>query len=224
MKFILVILFLSIQLAGSGSYIHVGAGKPYKTIKSALEAAKDADVLIINKGVYAEGEILINKRVTLKGINLPVLDGKNSSQVLRVMADGVIIEGFLIRNAVYSSLYDWAAVRVVNSAHVIIRNNKLSNNAFGIYFQNCTSGEISNNTVQGNTVDEVGSGNAIHCWKSSNLRILNNKVSGHRDGLYFEFVTSSHIEDNISYNNIRYGIHFMFSHNDTYINKLHICI
>jgi nitrous oxidase accessory protein len=220
MKFILTILFLFIQLAGLPAYIQVGAGKPYQTIKSALEAAKDGDVLLINKGVYAEGEIVISKRVTVKGINQPVLDGRNSSQVIRVMADGVTIQGFIIRNAGYSSLYDWAAVRVVNSAHVIIRNNKLSNNAFGIYFQNCGFSEIVNNTVEGNTVDEVGSGNAIHCWKSSNLRILNNKVSGHRDGLYFEFVTNSHIEGNISYNNIRYGIHFMFSHNDTYINNI----
>jgi nitrous oxidase accessory protein len=70
--------------------------------------------------------------------------------------------------------------------------------------------------VKGNTVDEVNSGNAIHCWKSDGITIRNNNVSGHRDGIYFEFVTESIIEDNLSTKNLRYGIHFMFSNNDTY--------
>lgn len=60
------------------------------------------------------------------------------------------------------------------------------------------------------------SGNGIHCWKSDSMTISGNRVSGHRDGIYFEFVTHSLIEKNISASNNRYGLHFMFSHNNTY--------
>jgi nitrous oxidase accessory protein len=49
--------------------------------------------------------------------------------------------------------------------------------------------------------------------------IENNHITGHRDGIYFEFVTASHIKKNISEKNIRYGLHFMFSHNDHYIEN-----
>jgi nitrous oxidase accessory protein len=50
--------------------------------------------------------------------------------------------------------------------------------------------------------------------------IENNRVSGQRDGIYFEFVTNSHIVNNISENNIRYGLHFMFSHYNSYMHNV----
>lgn len=207
------------HLFAIASTIEVGAGKQFKTIKSAIISAKDDDVVLINKGVYAEGEILIDKAVTVRGIGWPVIDGKNNSQVIRVEANGVVVEGLDVRNAGYSSSYDWAAIKVINSKNVIIRNNRLSNNSSGVYFQNTTYSEISNNQVQGNSTDEVESGNAIHCWKSDHLRILNNSLTKHRDGLYFEFVTASLIQNNTSFKNLRYGIHFMFSNDDTYIHN-----
>ncbi|HXS58601.1 MAG TPA: NosD domain-containing protein, partial [Hanamia sp.] len=68
--------------------------------------------------------------------------------------------------------------------------------------------------------DEVQSGNGIHCWKSDSLLIIGNTIQGHRDGIYFEFVTNSLVWRNISRKNVRYGIHFMFSHHDTYIGNV----
>jgi nitrous oxidase accessory protein len=69
-------------------------------------------------------------------------------------------------------------------------------------------------------VNELNSGNGVHGWKSANLLVKGNSISGHRDGLYFEFVTESQIVSNSSFKNIRYGLHFMFSHNDTYTHNL----
>ena len=51
------------------------------------------------------------------------------------------------------------------------------------------------------------------------MQIVGNSISGHRDGIYFEFVTHSLIWRNISVRNIRYGLHFMFSNNDSYIGN-----
>jgi nitrous oxidase accessory protein len=201
------------------STIQVGSDKQFKTIKSAMTAAKDGDLIVINKGLYAEGEILIDKAVTVRGIDFPVIDGKDKSQVIRVEANRVVIEGLDVRNAGYSSSYDWAAIKVINSKNVVIRNNHLSNNSSGVYLQNSRYTEVSNNQVQGNSTDEVESGNAIHCWKSDHLRILNNSLTNHRDGLYFEFVSASLIQNNTSFKNLRYGIHFMFSNDDTYIHN-----
>lgn len=220
MKTILTIsLFLILQLVATAATLEVGDGKQFNTIKSAIAFAKGGDVILINKGVYAEGEILIDKPMTIRGVGFPVVDGKNNSQVIRVQAIGAVIEGLDVRNTGYSSSYDWAAIKVVNSRNVIIRNNRLSNNSAGVYLQNTSYSEISGNVIQGNATDEMESGNAIHCWKSNNLRIVNNSLTGHRDGLYFEFVTGSLIQNNTSFKNLRYGIHFMFSNDDTYIHN-----
>jgi nitrous oxidase accessory protein len=59
-------------------------------------------------------------------------------------------------------------------------------------------------------------GNGIHLWKCNHAEIVGNQITGHRDGIYFEFVTNSSIRKNISQKNKRYGLHFMFSHDDSY--------
>ena len=56
--------------------------------------------------------------------------------------------------------------------------------------------------------------------KAIDLQIIANTISGHRDGIYFEFVTNSIIWRNISTKNIRYGLHFMFSNDDAYITNV----
>ena len=56
-------------------------------------------------------------------------------------------------------------------------------------------------------------------WYCENIRIENNRIHGHRDGIYFEFVEHSKIIGNLSEGNIRYGLHFMFSNHDDYIGN-----
>jgi nitrous oxidase accessory protein len=70
--------------------------------------------------------------------------------------------------------------------------------------------------VVGEHLREEQMANGIHLWKCKGARILRNTVLRHRDGIYFEFVTDSHIEWNSSRENMRYGLHFMFSHRNDY--------
>ena len=51
------------------------------------------------------------------------------------------------------------------------------------------------------------------------MHIINNDISGHRDGIYFEFVTNSTIQGNKSHDNARYGLHFMFSHDNRFLHN-----
>lgn len=96
----------------------------------------------------------------------------------------------------------------------------MDDNFFGIYLQYSKHCVIKNNKLIAYGVEEQQIGNGIHCWKSDSLQIVGNTISGHRDGIYFEFVTNSIIWRNISTNNIRYGLHFMFSNNDAYISNV----
>jgi len=109
---------------------------------------------------------------------------------------------------------------VYNKSYVIIQNNVLDDNFFGIYLQNCQKCTIKNNYLRAYGKQEQQLGNGIHCWKSNDILIIGNRINGHRDGIYFEFVYDSLIWRNISTNNIRYGLHFMFSHSDTYITNV----
>ena len=73
--------------------IHVGVNYPVKKIKQALILAKKGDTIIVNKGIYKEGNIIIDKKIIFLGKDFPILDGQFKNEVLSVKADSVIVEG-----------------------------------------------------------------------------------------------------------------------------------
>ncbi|WP_281233143.1 nitrous oxide reductase family maturation protein NosD [Flavobacterium gelatinilyticum] len=200
--------------------IEVGPGKAVKTIKKAIELAKSGDTIIVNKGVYREGNIIVDKKIILQGKNLPVLDGERKHEIISIKADSVIFSGFKVINSGYASLNDPCGIKIYNKTGVVVKDNLLENNFFGIYVQKGTNCIIKNNTIKAFQKEEQRIGNGIHCWKSDNMQIIGNKISGHRDGIYFEFVSNSVIWRNVSKANIRYGLHFMFSNDDAYISNV----
>jgi nitrous oxidase accessory protein len=192
----------------------------FNNIKSAISASSSFDTIEIYYGLYKEGNIVINKPLYIKGINKPVLDGQKKFEVVSVISDYTTIEGLVIQHSGFATLNDPCGIKVYDVHHVVIQNNTLIDNFFGIYIQSGSHCVIKNNTLIAYGKEEQQIGNGIHCWKSDSLQIIGNKISGHRDGIYFEFVTSSVIWRNISSKNIRYGLHFMFSNNDAYISNI----
>ena len=170
----------------------------------------------IEKGLYKEQDILVSKRITILGKDYPVIDGVKKGQLIVVVRDSVIISGLQLQNTGRSSMTDMAAIRLQNVKSVSVTNNKLVNNTYGVYLQNSHYCLVYKNTIRADAKDELNSGNGIHAWKSTHLLLQSNNISGHRDGIYFEFVTDSRIINNTSTENIRYGLHFMFSHKDVY--------
>lgn len=168
-------------------------------------------------GLYKEGNIIVDKRLVLIGVNFPVLDGQKKYEVLSIKANGTIVRGFKVTRSGYASLTDPGGIKVYDARNVEITDNILDDNFFGIYLQYSKSCIIRNNRIKAYGIEEQQIGNGIHCWKSDSLQITGNKISGHRDGIYFEFVTNSIIWRNISTSNIRYGLHFMFSNSDAYM-------
>ena len=215
--FYIFLLFSSFLQAG---VIEVGANKTIKSIKKAIALAKVGDTVLVHKGHYKEGNIIINKRIVFIGKNYPILDGQKKYEVLSIKADGVIVRGFKIIKSGYATLEDPCGIKVYNRKNVIIQNNILDDNFFGIYIQNGANCIVKNNKILAYGKEEQRIGNGIHCWKSDKLQIISNTISGHRDGIYFEFVTNSIIKGNFSTKNIRYGLHFMFSNDDAYISNV----
>lgn len=220
MRLLSFIMFFLIFSSASAKTILVGSTRMHKTIRSGLNAALAGDTVIVDHGFYREKNLVINKRITLKGIGYPVLDGENKYEIISVSASGVSIDGFKLIHSGVSSLEDLSGIKVYDSNNVTIKNNVLLDTFFGIYIQNGSKCVILNNRLTGISLEEQQSGNGIHCWKSDSLRIIGNKISGHRDGIYFEFVKNSIISKNIASKNMRYGLHFMFSNDDTYINNI----
>jgi nitrous oxidase accessory protein len=212
---ILVLLFLS--LVSSARVIRVGQCEKFRSIRAAIDNASTSDTIYIEKGLYREKNMVINKALTLIGIGFPVLDGEHKYEMLSIRSDFVTIKGLKLIHSGVSSMDDIAGIKIYNRRDVVIEGNIVEDAFFGIYVQAGTHCSIAGNIVTAFSLTEQQSGNGIHCWKCDSLVIRKNKISGHRDGIYFEFVTNSLIEQNVSTNNLRYGLHFMFSHHDSYV-------
>lgn len=185
-------------------------------IKETLQQARGGDTVIVPAGVYYEKGLVIDKAIYLKGVGKPVLDGEGKYEVIMILASHVTVEGFVIRRSGFSDWKDLAGIKLGNVRHVTVRNNVLEDTFFGIYCQQSDSCVIAGNTLCSNAGQRIQSGNGIHCWHCDGMQLTGNTVTQHRDGIYFEFVTNSLIKGNHSFKNVRYGLHFMFSHNDRY--------
>ncbi|GAB3319372.1 right-handed parallel beta-helix repeat-containing protein [Hymenobacter humi] len=214
----LALVLLLLAVGAPARTLHVGAGQPYPRLRVALARAAEGDTVLVHPGVYQEGNLVLNRRVVLRGLGWPVLDGRHRDELLTVKAHGFELSGFVLRRSGQGSMIDYAGVKVYDSRDVYIHHNRLQDCFFGIYLSGCARGRVEYNTLQGDPDHQTQneSGNGIHLWRCAQMHIRNNRISGHRDGIYFEFVTDSHIERNLSENNLRYGLHFMFSHDNTY--------
>jgi nitrous oxidase accessory protein len=215
-KVIVILMTLIFWVESFGHIIHVGPLHKVKSIRTAIRIANNGDTILVTAGIYKEGNLIISKQLTFIGDKYPIIDGQNKYEVFSIKASKVVIDGFKIYHSGTSNLDDYAGIKVYDSREVTIQNNILDDTYFGIYLQYAKRCVIKNNQLKAYNKEEQQSGNGIHCWKSDSLSITGNTVDGHRDGIYFEFVTNSSIKSNTTSNNIRYGLHFMFSNNDTY--------
>lgn len=213
---LLLLLFISTANNLRAETITVCSTCEIKTIKEAIEHASDFDTLLIKTGTYREFNIRIEKPLTLIGEGLPVIDGEDRGEIITIVADNVTLDGIKVINVGTSYTTDYAAIRLIKCRDFVIRNVVLESLFFGIYLEKASHGKILNNRIKGDAVDEFGSGNGIHLWYAKNIEIIGNDIQHVRDGIYFEFADNCIIKDNYSHNNIRYGLHFMFSNHDVY--------
>ncbi|MBK7296206.1 MAG: nitrous oxide reductase family maturation protein NosD [Flavobacteriales bacterium] len=126
-----------------------------------------------------------------------------------------------MRGTAISDMNDYAAINAIGLTDLVVRNNRIENCFFGIRLNSVLRALVERNVVTGDaSVEENRRANGIHLWKCTGINIRGNRVQHHRDGIYLEFVTDSHIDYDTSAFNSRYGLHFMFSHRDSYTHNI----
>ena len=218
-KLIYGVIFLC-YYCGFSQTIEVCKTCDITSITDAISKANKLEKIIIDGGVYNEHTIIIDKPLRIEGKNNPVIDGQKKGYILVIKSDSVSISGLTLKNVGQSYTKDYAAIHVSKSKYFTIENCTLTNVFFGLLVEKSHYGVIKNNNISSAAVYQAGSGNGIHLWHCSNIIIQDNKVHNLRDGIYLEFVTDSKVLNNESYENLRYGLHFMFSNNDEYHNNI----
>ena len=204
------------RASGEGAEVVVSPTGAVRSLGAALRQVRSGGVIRVEPGTYREPTIVVDRPVTIEGIDHPTFDGEGAREILRVVADDVTVRGLRFANVGTSYLEDRAALRVTDARGCAIVGNRLDDAFFGIYLARVTRCRVEGNVIRGAARTETSAGNGIHLWNTRDVVIAGNQVSGQRDGIYFEFVHDADVHDNVSEGNLRYGLHFMYSDDCAY--------
>lgn len=206
--FLLLLLIIpSVSHADEGTTWVVSPNGNLTTIQAALDQAQPSDIIEVHGGIY-DAPLVIEKTVTLVGLDNPVVDGKGEGDLVVIAAPDVLLKGFVLRNSGSSIHHENTGVSI-QAANVVVENNVLENVLFGIDFANAHGSIARNNIIRGQELEESLRGDGIRIWYSNNVQLIGNEVTATRDVL-ISYANNLKIENN-SFHDNRYGLHFMFS-------------
>ncbi|MDP3126272.1 MAG: nitrous oxide reductase family maturation protein NosD, partial [Thiobacillus sp.] len=103
-----------------------------QSIAAAIAQASPGDVIRVEKGYYQE-QLLIDKPLTLKGIDRPTLSGGFKGDTIRITAEDVVVDGLIVRDSGDELIDQNAGIFIKPGAHrAAVRNCDLTYNLFGI--------------------------------------------------------------------------------------------
>lgn len=196
--------------AGPGSI--EGRPRPEHTspLQTLVDAAGTGARLVVPAGTY-EGDLIIERRLTLIGHGRPLLLGSGHGTVLRIRAAGVAIAGFDIDGRSGGDLGRDASGIHIAAPDVRISDCTVRNSLFGIYLREAHRAVIDRCRIAGipgRDAGELGSG--IHIWNTEGFELTGNVISGTRDGMYIQSSHHGRVRGNHA-RDLRYGLHYMFS-------------
>lgn len=188
----------------------------YTTIEAALTAANPGDVIEVHGGTYS-APLIVDKTVSLIGVNQPIIDGQGKGSLVLINAAQVIFSGFVVRGSGQSLPHEDTGI-VVQGSQVTVSDNRLEDVMFGIYFANASGGLAQNNIIQGKPLEESMRGDGIRVWYSNDVQLIGNEITYGRDTLIW-YADNITIRDNHIHHN-RYGLHFMYNENAVVENNI----
>jgi nitrous oxidase accessory protein len=217
-KLLLIPLSLILGAAAAhGETLIVGAGK-FQSIQAAIDAAHAGDKVQVQAGTYT-GNLILNKKIVLEGINRPVLHGEGVGSVITIVAEGCTVKGFIIEHCGGDLTREDSGV-LLKSNRNVIEENELRDILYGIYLYSSGGNTLRLNRIRGRSELDIGArGAGLHLWNSPDNIIEDNSITEERDGIYIQNCNDNAVRRN-RVTNLRYGLHYMFSDRNVFEDNL----
>ena len=190
----------AIQLEGyfvEGEGVHnQNTGENFASIQAAVEDhdTQDGHTIEVDAGTYREN-VVVTRRLTLRGIGMPTVDANGSGSAITVSADGCVVDGFNVTGGLAEFL---SGISVTSDGNTL-SNNTASNNFCGIWLWKSSNNTIINNILRSNNW-------GIWSLDSSYNNFTNNIISNNSAGILAWFSGGNIIRNNTISSNSGYGI------------------
>lgn len=198
---------------------------PADNLQGLLDASENGDIITLTSGQYF-GNFVIRKQITLRGSGKgneksSVIDAQGSGHALVLKNAHITIDNLTIVNWGHdlteqnSGIYSHEKIDNKKAEGIVISNNTISGDGFGIWLNYVTKAKIFNNTVEGNlALRSADRGNGIQVANVTHSHVFDNETYHTRDGIYVISSQNNLIENNVMHD-LRYGIHYMYSYDNT---------
>jgi len=231
--FFLFILLTFLCIASRDVVAETLTVTPADNLQEMLNASQDGDTLTLSPGKYF-GNFVITKQITLRGSGESakkgsIINAQGSGHALVLKNSHITIDNLNIVNwgddltdqnsGIYSNEKVGSSSDKKRAVGLVISNNTLSGDGFGIWLNHVTKAKVFNNTVEGNlTLRSADRGNGIQVANVTHSHVFHNETHKTRDGIYVISSQNNLIEDNTMHH-LRYGIHYMYSYDNTVKNN-----
>ena len=196
---------------------------PSDNLQQVLDSSADGDIITLATGTYL-GNFIINNQISLRSADgeqqNTIINAQGKGHALTLKNSNISIRDLTIINwgddltDQNSAIYSNEKINHEKAHGIVIDNNKLSGDGFGIWLNHVNYAKVTNNHVTGNlALRTADRGNGIHIINVTNSHVFNNEVTKTRDGVYVISSQNNLIEKNTMHH-LRYGIHYMYSYDN----------
>lgn len=207
-------LLLSCLVPAQARQIPVPVSQP---LQQAIAAASPGDVLVLASGVH-RGPLLIDRPLTLLGGSGATIDGQGHGSTIEVTAPHVVLRELAIRNSGHSDEDMNAGVFLAHTASdAVVEDNILTGNLVGVWVHGAPNATVRQNRIVGwNARNLNDSGNGVYVWNAPGALILDNDISGGRDGIFTNASRNDVFHGN-RLHGVRFAVHYMYT-NDSEVS------
>ncbi|GHH97998.1 nitrous oxide reductase family maturation protein NosD [Neobacillus kokaensis] len=187
-----------------------------ENLQAMIDSMKEGAVLKLEDKTY-EGNIVIDKPLTLIGAKHTVIKGDGTGNVISVRAPRVKLKYLTVTGSSMNrnSSEEYAAIKVYTNNN-LIEHITVRRSFHGIYLSKAHHNIVRYTNIKGIGKGEIAAqGNGLHIFYAKNNLLSHNTIEGTRDGMFFDYANKNKSYDN-NISNTRYGLHYMYSDGNTF--------
>ncbi|HVJ26668.1 MAG TPA: nitrous oxide reductase family maturation protein NosD [Vicinamibacterales bacterium] len=187
-----------------------------RSLQARLDAAPRGSTVQIESGIH-QGPVVIRGPLSVIGAPGTVIDGGGTGSVVTIEGDDVLLRGFTVRNSGRQVTEEAAGIKATGNRHRI-EFNIVTNVYFGIHIGAGSGSIVQDNVITPGQLHGARPGHGISAWNLHDSRLLRNRVSDARDGIYLSFTERVVVASNVV-TGCRYGMHSMYSQDARFENN-----